>query len=675
MNNETVIMSEEDKRKMTVPQYDGSGQHFAKAQSIFGSGSETLISSEQAPVMFIPPHSGNIPSVGYPSMMPKQTAYENEQTYPNFQQARFYYPSHVANYNLPHYTYPQQYDSSAKAFYQPHPQFNPQQKFNEYYVNQAPYYAYQRQAEEQAMINGAYGPHNGHITHLKNGMGYYPYIPVSQSQDPHILLSPQPDSSRSAYNHNVAQYNYDSGLPISGSILQTADKEKEESKSYKSKRKPVTHYKMKPKTFIDDKNKIDTDKNTIMIERIKRSLLKNRQGRPITLDLSVNVTLYDCLEDYILHFMRKNYNLEYWFSQDASVNNESVTSLSRRNDSDDDLTSKLKKETKIDTLKNGDQVNIENLNVLKYLYLKKNKLMDSELDCRLPVTKTKIMFDPRVDQFPCFPKIVDKEGNVKINVFKKFKTINQPSFAKNTTEKGESCQNDLNDENTCVIKKAQILYSMGSGEESILDEIKKRLNLNPNQKLAVLKQYKRSMFAENNEDKVGNGTESKVVMFDFLPIINEKEVNIEFFKKIICFPKYRTNYDLVLIKMGGNEGLQQFSSQIRCYFDRSLYEKAVAEYKSIKQDLYKYYVLKDINTALIGTMILNYSDSINYQLDGEEEGETPTFENKNETYWDFKGEFTTLSNGLEVFEHQPSAVWQKEKTKYMCYDTWVLDIK
>lgn len=445
-----------------------------------------------------------------------------------------------------------------------------------------------------------------------------------------------------------------------------------------SKKKATTHYKMKPKNFSDE-NKIDTNQNTNIIERVKKSLLKNRQGRPITLDLSVNITLYEYLEDYILHNLRKNNNLDYWFSHE-SVNNIMITqNYDSEANTEDNLTSSLREKINMDNLKEGDTVDVSNLDILKFLYLEKLKLQKKNLNFKVPVTKAKVICDPRIDSFSCFPKSNDAVSSISLDVFKKIKVQTQFAQTPSLKPKDDSYSNEAdaeNNEDVCFVKKAQILHTMKDSEESVLEAIKRKLKLAPNQKLAILKQYKRSMFPNETKKQLGNVSESKIVMFDYIPIVNEDEINIEFFKKIICYPKYRTNYDLVLIKRDIADPVHHFNNQIRCYFDKSLYAKVVEEYRTVRQDLYKYYVLKDINTALIGTMMSNYNGAINFQThnkSGSSEHDDQVG-NKNTIDLNLKGDFVTLPSGLEVFEQQPNDVWEKEKARYMCYDTWILDL-
>ena len=462
----------------------------------------------------------------------------------------------------------------------------------------------------------------------------------------------------------------------------------------------------------------DQQENCNIIERVKTSLLKNRQGRPITLDFSVNLTLYECLEDYILHYLRKNQNLDYWFSQEGKVikniyhpndSNDAIDNNTSSDEdeeeensyakaSDEDFKKRLKEQLGVDSLEEGDGIKVSNFDLLKILYLEKNELQKRKnLNFSLPVTKEKVIFDPRIDSFASFTDPENTEGGIKVNIFKQITVQNQSQFLKNSNTNRSSYSfnentngtnnvnpsskkfNKLSGDDSCIVKKAQVLHTMEDGDTSILQEIKKKLQIDPNQRLAILKQYKRSMFPKEIKNRVGNGSESTIVMFDYIPIINEKEVNIEFFKKIICYPKYRTNYDLVLIKRGndGGTGLQQFNNPIRCYFDRTLHDSVIENYTSFGEDFYKNFILNDINTALIGTMMSNYNGAINFQPYDNyniEEQEKEKEHNHNSDV-DLKGDFATLPNGLEAFEPQMKHVWQKEKPMYMCYDTWVLDMK
>lgn len=616
-------------------------------------------------------HPISISQMMHPSLMPQQYRYGT----PNFNHQNYYYPPQMHDPRLHPGIFPNQqspkmngphiapYLGGPQIGYELHPT-------NNYYLGQQPLYTQQPHLNQGSIINVL---ENQAIA--KTGLEHYDNQRQNQIEN----------QFQGQVNTNLASHApYALHFPENTSARQPVEskssrkRKKEEPKLLKKKKKHATHYKMKPKTFSDQNNKIDTDKTTNLVDRVKKALLKNKQGRPITLDLSVNVTLYENLEDYMLHFLRKNHNLDYWFSQD----NEDPLQSSWNKDKEDSLTKKLREDANIDNLKYGDSVDISSLGVLKYFYLQGSKLQDLNLKFNLPLTQTKVLFDPRLEQFPCFPKVIDREGRLNINVFKEFKIQNQAQISKNLSKGQENGNSafDSNNPNISIVKKVQILHTMGSSEESILTKIKSKLGIAPTEKVAILKQYKRSMFPPDKDNQLGNGSESKIVMFDYLPIVNEDEINIEFFKKIICFPKYRTNYDLVLIKLGNNTSSKNFSNQIRCYFDKSLYNKVVNEYRNVHDELYKYYVLKDINTALVGTMISNYSGLLNFhqresdesKKEGSEGPENPV--HKNHVDFNLKGEFVTLPNGLEVFEEQPRAVWQKQKTRYMCYDTWVLDI-
>lgn len=416
-------------------------------------------------------------------------------------------------------------------------------------------------------------------------------------------------------------------------------------------------------------------KDIDIIEKVKRSLLKNRQGRPITLDLSINATLYESLNDYILHYLRKNFNLDYWYSQD--INLDSISYMNGGDREITEITQRLRKDIDLDNLKENDSIVINNLDTLKFLYLEKTKIESKNFNFKLPIDKSKIVIDPRIDEAKCFPKTESVKEYFGLDIYKKIEMKPHGNYAEH--EDSESRNNSINNENICSIKKSQILYTVKDSSESILPELKRRMRLKPDQKLAILKQYKKNMLAKiDNKGKAEpqSAMDSKVVMFDYIPIINEHEINIEFFKKIICYPKYRTNYDLILIKR--DDSFSSMNHQIRCYLDKDVYVEKLNDYKSIKDNLYGYYIMKDINTALTGTMMSNYNGDISFQTymkfnqqkkyTSKAEDGDPHNSRQNAS---LKGEFKIFPSGVEYYERNDGS---EENTKLMCYDLWVLDL-
>jgi len=124
--------------------------------------------------------------------------------------------------------------------------------------------------------------------------------------------------------------------------------------------------------------------------------------------------------------------------------------------------------------------------------------------------------------------------------------------------------------------------------------------------------------------------------------------------------------------------------QIRCYLDKEVYFEKINEYKSIKENLYGYYIMKDINTALTGTMMSNYNGNISFQSymkfnqhrkfmsqsEYEEEERANSIDHEKSS---LSGKFKTFPTGVEYFEREDKSKEEDEKPKFMCYDLWVLD--
>lgn len=461
---------------------------------------------------------------------------------------------------------------------------------------------------------------------------------------------------------------------------------KQENKVHKPIKKNLTKPKKnvikssEPCIEYDIKNH-NTKKDIDIIEKVKRSLLKNRQGRPITLDLSINATLYESLNDYILHYLRKNYNLDYWYSQD--INLDSISYMNGGNREISEITKKLRNDIDLDNLKENDSIVINNLDILKFLYLEKSNIETKNFNYKLPFNKSKIVVSPIIDDGKFFPQTDTNKELFDIDIYKKIEMKPHGNYV--DQEDNENKNSATNSGNICNVKKSQILYTVKDSFESILPELKRRMRLKPNQKLAILKQYKKNMLTKIDskaKTESQSALDSKIVMFDYIPIVNEHEINIEFFKKIICYPKYRTNYDLIIIKR--DDSIPSMNHQIRCYLDKEVYFEKINEYKSIKENLYGYYIMKDINTALTGTMMSNYNGNISFQSymkfnqhrkfmsqsEYEEEERANSIDHEKSS---LSGKFKTFPTGVEYFEREDKSKEEDKKLKFMCYDLWVLD--
>ncbi|KAL6930664.1 uncharacterized protein HGUI_03993 [Hanseniaspora guilliermondii] len=483
-----------------------------------------------------------------------------------------------------------------------------------------------------------------------NPQQYYNVVPNNYMMNPNMQ-----QSKPMTYTPQIKQENK----------INKVSKKPKQKKNILKGNEPCIEYEINNKH-----NKRDID----IIEKVKRSLLKNRQGRPITLDLSINATLYESLNDYILHYLRKNFNLDYWYSQD--INLDSISYMNGGDKEITEITEKLKKDINLDNLKENDSIVINNLDTLKFLYLEKSNIESKNFNFKVPIDKSKVVIDPTLDEEKCFPQTESVKEYFGLDIYKKIEMKPHGNYVDH--EDSESRNNSMNNENICSIKKSQILYTVKDSSESILPELKRRMRLKPDQKFAILKQYKKNMLAKtDNKGKAEpqSAMDSKVVMFDYIPIINEHEINIEFFKKIICYPKYRTNYELILIKR--DNSFLSMNHQIRCYLDKDVYLEKLNDYKSITDNLYGYYIMKDINTALTGTMMSNYNGDISFQtymkfnqqkkfMSKTEDGEPYKKHSVS-----LKGEFKTLPSGVEYFERKDES---EENVKLMCYDLWVLDL-
>lgn len=499
-----------------------------------------------------------------------------------------------------------------------------------------------------------------------NNQQYYSNMPNGYMMNPNNMMHlPQQQPQPMAYIKPTMKQENKVHKPVKKSMSKTKH-------NILKSHEPCIEYEIK-----NQSNKKDID----IIEKVKRSLLKNRQGRPITLDLSINATLYESLNDYILHYLRKNFNLDYWYSQD--VNLDSISYMNGGNREITEITKKLRTDIDLDNLKENDSIVINNLDILKFLYLEKNNIEDKNFNYKLPFNKSKIVINPILDEGKFFPQTDTNKELFDIDIYKKIEIKPHGHYVDH--EDAESRNNSINNENICNVKKSQILYTVKDSFESILPELKRRMRLKPNQKLAILKQYKKNMLTKiDNKTKTESqaALDSKIVMFDYIPIINEHEINIEFFKKIICYPKYRTNYDLILIKR--DESIPSMNHQIRCYLDKEVYFEKINEYKSIKDNLYGYYIMKDINTALTGTMMSNYNGNISFQsymkfnqhrkfMSKSEFKEEERHNSIDHDKPPLSGEFKTFSSGVEYFERDNNVSDDEEKGKFMCYDLWVLD--
>lgn len=93
------------------------------------------------------------------------------------------------------------------------------------------------------------------------------------------------------------------------------------------------------------------------------------------------------MNDYILHYLRKNYNLDYWYSQD--INLDSISYMNGGNREISEITKKLRNDIDLDNLKENDSIVINNLDILKFLYLEKVILRPKILNTNYLLTRVK----------------------------------------------------------------------------------------------------------------------------------------------------------------------------------------------------------------------------------------------------------------------------------------------
>lgn len=291
----------------------------------------------------------------------------------------------------------------------------------------------------------------------------------------------------------------------------------------------------------------------------QNKLKKLKQGRPITLDISVNLLYYESLTDYLTFLIQKSPHHTFHSKKQHDRSKEDQNHLvnHQKNNKDDALVEETKKN-----------------------FLGKDFFGDDIKPISISVDSSVIQFDT---QFKSKSVLINKQHY--LNIPKMDASISGHSINSHVKVK--------------PIRKP-LLILVQNQSDLVLSHIKAVLDLEPLDGICLVKNYARStlpnqndfnsvtdeyhkVFSQGdkqqaNQNSFSNSNDAPqptttnhnkgsdyYINFDYIPLANEEVINVEFFKKYLCYPKYRTNLKLVLIKKTPN-----FPDTLRVYLKNNI---------------------------------------------------------------------------------------------------------